>query len=225
MKIEPGCYVIAGHYGSGKTEVADNLALCAAGQGMETAIADLDIVNPYFRTRECEDALRSRGIKVISSNFYGSRYEDTPGLSPEIASCFLRRDRVNIIDLGGDPAGARVLGRYKLYLPEKYEMWLVLNKNRAATSTVQAAKGYLRDIEAAAGLRFTGIINNTHFCGATTAEDITTGSTLALELSALTGLPVIASCFAEGLGSVQDAVIAGEAMPLRLLHRPRWMSF
>ena len=134
------CYMIAGHYGSGKTEIADNLAVHFSQNGKETVIADLDIVNPYFRTRECQDVLEQYGVQVISNNFASSPYEDTPDLAPEIASCFFRTDRTNIIDVGGDPAEARVLGRYKKYMPEKYEMWMVINKRRYYTTADGAAK-------------------------------------------------------------------------------------
>lgn len=220
------CYLIAGHYGSGKTEIADNLAAMLAENGEPTAIADLDIVNPYFRTRECREVLERSGVQVISSNFAGSPYEDTPGLVPEIASCFFRTDRTNIIDLGGDPAGARVLGRYKKYMPEKYEMWMVVNKRRYYTGTAIAALEYLRDIETVSGLRFTGLINNTNFCEETTAKDVADGDEMLLELSRITGLPIIAHSFPKQLE--QDVLalkLNGKPLPLRLMHRPGWMKY
>lgn len=220
------CYIIAGHYGSGKTELADNLAIYFSKQNMKTAIADLDIVNPYFRTRECEDVLSQFGIEVVSSNFTNSPYEDTPGLAPEIASCFHRTDRVNIIDVGGDPAGARVLGRYKNYMPERYEMWMVVNKNRYYTGTAVAALEYLRDIESSSGLRFTGLVNNTHSCEETTEEDILSGNEMLCELSRITRLPIIAYCYPDTMEKAPNGNgLSGEALPLKLMHRPGWMKY
>lgn len=220
------CYILAGHYGSGKTEVADNMAVWFSERGKETVIADIDIVNPYFRTRECANALDRHGITVYSSNLSGNPYEDTPGLAPEIASCFFRTDRTNIIDVGGDPAGARVLGRYKKYMPGKYEMWMVVNKNRYYTGTVMAALKYLRDIEKASGLKFTGIINNTHSCEQSSASDVLEGEAMARELSGITKLPVIASCCMESLaGSDELKSIAGDILALNLMHRPCWMKY
>ena len=220
------CYMIAGHYGSGKTEIADNLAVHFSRSGKETVIADLDIVNPYFRTRECQAVLEQYGVQVISSNFANSPYEDTPGLAPEIASCFFRTDRTNIIDVGGDPAGARVLGRYKKYMPEKYEMWMVINKRRYYTGTAVAALEYLRDIESSSGLHFTGLVNNTNCCEETTVSDLAEGDEMIQELSRITGLPVIAHCFPEQLNEQAGALkLGGDPLPLHLMHRPGWMKY
>jgi len=226
MEKKSACILIAGHYGSGKTEFADNLALHYAAQGEKVAIADLDIVNPFFRTRECEPILKEHGIEVYSSNLSDNPYEDTPGLAPEIASCFLRTDRVNIIDIGGDPAGARVLGRYKLYFPAKYEMWMVINANRRGTRDTDTAYRALREIEAAAGHSFTGLINNTHCCEETTADDLIRGTTMLEELAARTGLPVVASCYVHTMETALAACrLAGERFPMALLHRPNWMAY
>lgn len=223
---ESSCYIIAGHYGSGKTEIADNLAVYFSGLGKKTVIADLDIVNPYFRTRECEDVLGQYGIDVVSSNFANSPYEDTPGLAPEIASCFFRTDRTNIIDVGGDPAGAKVLGRYKKYMPEKYEMWMVINKRRYYTGSSVAVLEYFHDIEQSSGLHFTGLVNNTNCCEETTADDIKEGDAMVQEISRITGLPVTAYCYPKWLeSSVCKLDLGGDALPLRLMHRPGWMKY
>lgn len=220
------CYIIAGHYGSGKTELADNLAVYFSNQNKKTVIADLDIVNPYFRTRECEQELAQYGIEVVSSNFSRSPYEDTPGLAPELASCFFRTDRINVIDVGGDPAGARILRRYNQYMPEHYEMWMVVNRNRYYTGTAVAALEYLQDIENASGLKFTGLINNTHSCEETTTEDIKAGNEMIEELSRITRLPVVAYCYPETLEEIPKTLeLKGDAMPLRLMHRPGWMKY
>lgn len=218
------CVIIAGHSGSGKTEIADSLAVRFAREGRAAAIADLDIVNPYFRTRECEAELEKYGVEVISSSISGSPYEDTPALSPGIASCFFRTDRVNIIDLGGDPEGAVVLGRYAGCIRDGYDFWVVINANRYRTRTACEALSCLRSIESACGLAATGIINNTHACSESGVRDVLRGETVTGELSAMTGLPVVLTCFEEALSREMEGVATpGEKMPLRLLHRPRWM--
>ena len=85
-------HIFVGHYGSGKTECAVNYAMEQARRGREVAMADLDIVNPYFRTREQAEMLGARGIRVVSSNFNNDWRVDIPGISSEIQSFFEGRE-------------------------------------------------------------------------------------------------------------------------------------
>lgn len=194
--------------------------------GHSTAIADLDIVNPYFRTRECEETLTAYGIQVYSSNFTESAYEDTPGMAPEIASCFIDRTRKNVIDVGGDPEGARVLGRYREYIPETYEMWLVVNANRYQTQNAQTVGAYLKSIEMTSRLKVTGLINNTHNCSETTVEDILRGQQIVREVASAEGIPPVAVCYERAMEKeLEDFELAGERLVLSLYHRPGWMKY
>ncbi len=182
--------IITGHYGSGKTEFAVNLALHLAGTGEKTALADLDIVNPYFRSFEQAKRLEENGIRVIVTSCGG--VADIPALNPAVLSIFEDRSYRGVLDLGGDPIGARVLARFAPKLQgEAFDLLFVLNANRPETATCEKALAYLRAIEGECRQRVTGIVNNTHLCGQTTHEEVLKGAALARELSALTALPIV----------------------------------
>ena len=183
--------IITGHYGTGKTEFAVNLALQLAGLNHQVMVADLDIVNPYFRSRERRDLLQEAGIRLISSSQACSD-ADVPALPAELLTILENRDITGVLDIGGDPVGARVLARFNdKIVPEDYQLIYVLNANRPEVRTPEAAIAYLRGIEATTSLTCTGIVNNTHLCGETTAEEIRKGARLAETVSQETGIPVL----------------------------------
>ena len=183
--------IITGHYGTGKTEFAVNLALQLAGLNHQVMVADLDIVNPYFRSRERRDLLQEAGIRLISSSQACSD-ADVPALPAELLTILENRDITGVLDIGGDPVGARVLARFNdKIVPEDYQLIYVLNANRPEVRTPEAAIAYLRGIEATTSLTCTGIVNNTHLCGETTAEEIRKGAALAAEVSRETNIPVL----------------------------------
>ena len=183
--------IITGHYGTGKTEFAVNLALQLAGLNHQVMVADLDIVNPYFRSRERRDLLQEAGIRLISSSQACSD-ADVPALPAELLTILENRDITGVLDIGGDPVGARVLARFNdKIVPEYYQLIYVLNANRPEFRTPEAAIAYLRGIEATTSLTCTGIVNNTHLCGETTAEEIRKGARLAETVSQETGIPVL----------------------------------
>lgn len=182
--------IITGHYGSGKTEIAVNLALRFAAQGQNVALADLDIVNPYFRSAERRKLLEDHGVRLIATSFSG--YVDLPAVTPEVLTVFENSAYRGIVDMGGDPEGAHVLGRFENHLnTDDFDMLCVLNANRPETNTAEKALLYLQGIEIASGQKMTGIINNTHLCRETRMEDIVKGAKLANEVSEKTGLPVV----------------------------------
>ena len=183
--------IITGHYGTGKTEFAVNLALQLAGLNHQVMVADLDIVNPYFRSRERRDLLQEAGIRLISSSQACSD-ADVPALPAELLTILENRDITGVLDIGGDPVGARVLARFNdKIITEDYQLIYVLNANRPEVRSPEAAVAYLRGIEATTSLTCTGIVNNTHLCGETTAEEIRKGARLAETVSQETGIPVL----------------------------------
>ena len=183
--------ILTGHYGTGKTEVSVNLALALAGEGCRVMLADLDIVNPYFRSRERRPQLEAAGIQVISSSQACSD-ADVPALPAELLAILENRDVRGVLDIGGDPVGARVLARFQpKIIAEDYQLIFVLNANRPEVRTPEAAVAYLRAIEATTGLTCSGIVNNTHLCGETTPAEIRKGAALAEEVSRQTGLPIL----------------------------------
>jgi hypothetical protein len=182
--------IIIGHYGSGKTEFAVNYTFGLAAQGKKTSIVDLDIVNPYFRSREIEPQFIKKGIRVISSSIKGMS-GDLPAVSPEIYSVLQDTSYEVVLDVGGDKAGARALGRYHEYFDkEPYDMFFVLNANRHQTSTVDGAISYLRSIEDSSRQKVTALVNNTHLCDSTTVEDIMKGQKLCEDVSNVLELPI-----------------------------------
>lgn len=183
--------LFCGHYGSGKTNVAVNYAVSLKAQGKAVALADIDIVNPYFRSADSRRELEERGIEVVALPFAGTNV-DLPALPQEVYGLVQRRDIHAVLDIGGDDRGAYALGRYVPYLREEndYEMLFVVNFCRPLTQDVAGAIEVLREIEAAAGLPFTGIVNNSNLGEETTAETVEQSAALASALSVQTGLPL-----------------------------------
>lgn len=218
--------IIVGHYGSGKTEFTANYARKLQEQGCSPLVADLDIVNPYFRIREKKDPLKSAGIRVVSSNYEEDYYLDTPALAASLRACFEPWEKAALVDVGGDPAGAVVLAQYARFLRDRpYNMWMVVNANRPQTAQAEDVMGYLDAIERAGKLRVTGFINNTHFLRDTEAEDILRGDALVREVSRCTGLPVVYTMIEERLREETAGLdLAGQPLYISLAMRPKWLD-
>lgn len=183
--------IVTGHYGTGKTEFSVNLALALAAEGAGTALADLDIVNPYFRSRERRELLEKAGVRVIAASQALSE-ADVPALPAELHALLEDRTVRGVLDVGGDPSGARVLARYRTkILKEDCQLLYLVNACRPEVRTAERSVEYLRAIEAVTGLACTGLVNNTHLCAETTPEVIREGAALAEEASRLTGIPVV----------------------------------
>ena len=202
--------IITGHYGTGKTELSVNLALALAAEGKRVMLADLDIVNPYFRSRERRPQLEAAGIQVISSSQACSD-ADVPALPAELLAILENRDIRGILDIGGDPVGARVLARFQpKIVQEDYQLSFVLNANRPEVREAEHAIAYLRSIEAVTGLTYSGIVNNTHLCGETTPAEIRKGAALAEAVSRQTGIPILCHTaevrFADAVSDLREPV-------------------
>lgn len=154
--------IITGHYGSGKTEIAINMALKLKEEHQNVVICDMDIVNPYFRTNDARTMLEEQGIRVISPD-YASTNIDIPVLPGDILSVFTNKDCYAVLDLGGDDDGAVALGQFFRYLKdEDYEMYFVLNALRPDTSNIEDIKELAANIEYMSRAKITGVINNTN---------------------------------------------------------------
>ena len=183
--------LLCGHYGSGKTNIALNMAYELKNKFDNVAIADLDIVNPYFRSRERKALLEAAGVTLVTSS-QAAAHADIPALPAELLTIFENRGLRGVLDIGGDPVGARVLARFRPKIEvEDYQLIYVLNANRPEVRTKEAAITYLRNIETTTGLTCSGIVNNTHLCGETTEEEIRKGAALAAAVSAEAGIPVL----------------------------------
>lgn len=202
--------IVTGHYGTGKTEFAVNLALALAEKQNNVTIADLDIVNPYFRSRERKAELEQAGVRLISSS-QEAAHADIPALPAELFGIFQNRAVRGILDIGGDPVGARVLARFQPQIEkEDYELLYVVNANRPEVRTAEQAIDYLRKIENITGLKCSGLVNNTHLCGETTEAQVRKGAALAAEISENTGIPVLCHValerLAENLSDLKEPV-------------------
>lgn len=186
--------IITGHYGSGKTNAAVNLALSAAQSGQAVTIIDLDIVNPYFRTADFVEPLKAHDIQVIAPVYANSNL-DIPVLPASVDAAFSQSDRQVIVDVGGDDAGAIALGRYaKKIEAQGYEMLYVINARRYLTKNPAEAVELLREIEQAARLSATGILNNTNLGAQTTAQTVLDSLPFAQAVCEQTGLPLVGTC-------------------------------
>ena len=194
--------LFAGHYGSGKTNIAVNYALHLAGKGLPVTVADLDIVNPYFRTKDSEREFAEAGVELICSGYANSNV-DLPALPQGIYSVLDRPDRYAILDIGGDDRGAYALGRIADGIKQEnnYEMLFVANFYRPLTRTPEEALEVMREIELAGQICFTGIINNSNIGEETTPDDVLRTADKAAELSKLSGLPVVWTTVKETLYS------------------------
>lgn len=193
MSNHPRITVICGHYGCGKTNLALNLALDAAAAGEKVTVADLDIVNPYFRSSEYGGLLEEHGIGLIAPVFAGTTL-DTPTLPPELYSIFQPEAGRVFIDAGGDDAGVTALGGLHSLLEESgYEMLYVINRYRVLSQTPEEAVALLSEIEAASRLKATALVNNSHLGVETTLETLLGGLDFARKTVELTGLPLLYS--------------------------------
>ena len=183
--------LFAGHYGSGKTNIAVNYALHLAKEGKPVCIADLDIVNPYFRTADSRQELESAGVELISPRFANSNV-DLPALPAQAYKLVQDKRFYGIMDIGGDDRGAYALGRYVPYMKQEkdYRMVYVANCYRPLTRTAAEALEVMREIEEACGLAFTDIVNNSNLASETDVQAVLDSRDFIQELSELSGLPV-----------------------------------
>ena len=192
--------LLAGHYGSGKTNIAVNLAMKQKREGFDVTVADLDIVNPYYRTKDSEEELKAAGIPLISSPFANSNV-DLPALPQELYRIVDETDTHMVVDIGGDDRGAYALGRFAQKLKDEndYEMILVINKYRPLTADEKDAVAIMKEIEEAGHLPFTAIINNSNLGKETTAEDVLNSVPYAEKMAKDTGLPLLLTTVREDL--------------------------
>lgn len=213
--------IITGHYGTGKTELAVNLALSLAGEGARVALADLDNVNPYFRSRERRALLAEAGIRLIATS-QACTDADIPSVPAELLAILEDRTVLGVLDIGGDPVGARVLARFQpKIVREDYQLLYVLNANRPEVRTVESAAACLRAIEGTTGLVCSALVNNTHLCGETTPEDVRRGASLAEAVSRETGLPILCHMAEERLLPALSG-LAEPVFPISIRMKKPW---
>ncbi|MFA6948190.1 MAG: P-loop NTPase [Eubacteriales bacterium] len=190
--------IVTGHFGSGKTNVAVNIAMQLARRGEKTTLIDFDVVNPYFRAADSKSELESMGVRCIIPEFANSNV-DVPSLPPDIYSVF---DGVGyaVFDVGGDETGAVALGMFSAQIKTcGYDMLCVCSMYRPLTPTAEDTAGLLADIEGHSRLRVTGLVNNSNVGYATDADTLAASGEYISRVSALTGVPLLFSAtFARG---------------------------
>lgn len=186
-----GIVVIAGNYGSGKTEVTVNLAINQRRAGRDVRVADLDLVNPYFRTREVRAPLKAMGIEMVlpPEKFL---HADLPILTPGVSGLLRQPAELTLLDVGGDDAGATVLSALAdAFKHQHVEMLQVINPFRPFTQTAEGCRRIQAQIEVASRLAFTGLVANTNLIDETTVDGIYRGYDLVSEVAAQTSLALI----------------------------------
>lgn len=211
--------LFVGHYGSGKTNVAVNFALKLANYKKNVAIADLDIVNPYFRTKDSSDELQEKGIRLICSD-YANTNVDIPALPQDMYAITDDKSLNVVIDVGGDDRGALALGRLADAIRQEnnYDMFMVVNKFRPLTRDADTTIEVMREIEYASKLCFTGIVNNSNLGEETTIEDIKNSSSYAKEICDKTNLKLAFTSIKEEF--IKNLDTDGKYFPLKLQKKP-----
>jgi hypothetical protein len=215
--------LFTGNYGSGKTEVAVNYASWLAREGLKVQIADLDLVNPYFRAREAREPLEALGVKVVApAGDYHSA--DLPILLPQVKGLIEHPEDISILDVGGDNVGAMVLASLTpSFQASGYEMIFVVNRNRPFTETVQGCLQIISEVETASRLKVTAIAGNTHLMDETTPETVTYGLELTTGVAQALNLPILFISIEKSvLNSLDKESIPYPILPLERLLLPPW---
>jgi MinD-like ATPase involved in chromosome partitioning or flagellar assembly len=216
--------LIIGHYGSGKTEFAVNYTMKLAELGRKTCIADMDIVNPYFRSREKAEMMEDRGIRVISGARGHHANLDIPMMTAEVQAPLQDDSYDLVLDIGGDSVGARAVAQYKRYFKEgDYDMFCVINRYREQTSTLEGCIYHIKTIEATLGAKVTGLINNTHLLRDTSVEDVLYGQELVEKVSKELDIPVRYISTLEKVARELPEGLEGEIFPIQMYMRPDWL--
>ncbi len=217
--------VLVGNYGSGKTEIALNLALEKA-KAAPTVLVDLDIVNPYFRSGEKRLLLEEKGIRVLMPTF-ATTTVDIPALPPEIQSVFDRPDEQVVFDVGGDDTGAVALGRYAPFFARERGdtcVLYVVNVCRPLSMTAEDILRLMERISHRARMRPDALVNNANLQGQTTAELLLRGQEVLSEVSAKMGIPVAMITGEKAVLDKLPANLQPICKPIVRYMRPEWMD-
>ena len=222
--------LITGHYGGGKTEVSVNLAVDLRKEYDKVAILDLDIMNPYFRSRERQKMMEDLGIMVQFNSFGYDITEDLPALSAALKTPLENKEYMAVVDVGGDSDGAKVQNQFRKYFIQgDSELLVVINTNRPESDDLEGCLFHISTIQAETGLKVEGLINNTHMLSETTPKDIIDGYKMCKKIEELTGIPHRFSICREDLledlkaANAEEGIDDMEIYPIKLYMRPSWL--
>lgn len=224
--------MVVGHFGSGKTEISMNLVMDMKEKYKKTAIIDLDIANPYFRSRESQQFLENNGVETFFNSYGYDITEDLPAIAATIRKPLENEDYMVVADVGGNDSGAMILNQFSRYFNEdNSQMLCVLNANRPDTETPELMIESMKSLEQITGLKIKGIINNTHLLRETTVEDIVGGYRKCLAVSEKTGCPIVFNTCVRDLADELQNILAIEGIgkefviyPIDLYMRPVWLD-
>ncbi len=205
--------IIIGAYGSGKSEIAVNMSLAQRKSlpDKKLLIADLDIVNPFYRSSDCASVLEEAGIRLVTPMYAGSNV-DAPVLPPDMYVIFDDESYQGIFDIGGEDMGALVLGSIRKRIENTDAViYMAVNALRPFTSDAEQIAIMTNELAAAAGFKIDGYINNTNLLEETTAEMVAEGEKKILDASAITGIPLVANCVMEGI-DIPDGMLKTEEL-------------
>lgn len=214
--------IFCGNLGSGKTEIAINFALALKKRGKSVSLVDIDIINPYFRTRMVRDYLAQKGLNVICpiGELAGA---DVPALPPAILGILESPEVYGVFDVGGDDIGATAVGRFKPYLPEgSYNLFFVVNTNRPFTRDVEGILKYLSSIEKASRLTVTALVNNSNLGPETDKETLIAGHGTITRAAEKLGIPVAFAASPRHLTPGLEKELGTPVLPLDLHMQPPW---
>lgn len=188
--LDKRIHIITGHYGSGKSEISINLAMALSRQGKKVVLADMDIINPYFRSNEAKELMEDKGITVMTTKYANSNV-DIPALTGELRFHLHDKNATLIIDVGGDDAGAKVVGSYSNEIPEQdANLYFVVNCFRPETTSLDGIRVILDEIQSAARMDVNYLINNGHLMSATTEQEVKKGIDFTKQVSHSTEIPI-----------------------------------
>ena len=227
----PRIIIVIGHFGSGKTEFSVSLAyalgeLRKAGDERlkELALCDLDIENPYFRSRELTGPLEEEGIKVYSDPFHGKNGSELQTIDASILAPVENPECRAILDTGGNNTGAMILNQFRRHFSEDYRMLYVVNQNRPGTDTPEKVLFEIREIERTTNLTVTGLISNSHFIWETTEADVLSGYAFSKKVGELCSLPVLAACCSRKLAQEMKPQDGMEIFPVGMYMRQGYLD-
>jgi len=216
--------IVVGNYGSGKTEVSINLAVAEKRAGKNVELADLDLVNPYFRSREARKQLQAIGINVVLP---GEQYmsADLPIRSPSVAAMIRKKNILAILDVGGDGVGATVLSALaEAFKDSSPKVFQVVNPFRPYTETLEGCEEMRRQIEMNANMKITGLVGNANMMAETTRTHVRQGYAFMQDLSERNGLPLVFITVPDDVGKTMDmSQFSCHVLPIRRQLVPPWL--